>query len=757
MTKYLLLILFLSHSILKAQLNADSLKSWHRSFNYNEKVDVTVNSKFLLVGESLLFNIQCSNSSTGYISDLSAIAYIELVNEEAIPIFQTRVELKNGYGSGDFFLPSTLRTGNYTLIAYTNWMRNFSIDGFYTSNITIINPFKKPDYAFTKNKQEVIIEFFPEGGNILAGTLNTIGYIISGGLQNNTSYTIKIIDDSGNVVTESTSTNEGTGTINLLPFSKGEYKAIVSNSSHSFIANLPSIKEDGIGIHVNIAKKFINVHLLNRATENTRSVMLVVQHQGSYVYKSNILFESDSFKIKIDNNLLPSGLSRIAVLDSANQVKCERTIFIRPDFQKQPDVSLDKINYKNREKVSLKINAKDKNSPAIVTVNVRKIDKYINKNDFSGNSIDYRMTDQYIDLLCLLAITKSKPYYRSVLNDNKGKIYIPEVRGVTISGMVTNSTNIPIANELVYLSIPSKNYLFLVSKTDSLGHFYFTTNRVKFNTSSIIQLAPESKNKYQIKLNSEFLNDYQAFTPTPIILDSSISVLIKERSIFGQLENVYYSIKQDSAIANATEDRFYGIPDKIYSLDKYVRFPSLDDVFIEYIPEISLRKNGEQFNIKVVNYKTGTVFNEDPLILLDGIPIFDHNNVIELNPLLIDKIEIIKRRYFYGPLDLNGIISLETYKGDGMNISSKDYNIKEIIGIQPQKDYYQPNYEKEDLTRIPDFRIQLYWEPSLLINNNQASLVEFYTSDVDGDFEISIDGLDLDGNRIAYKTVISVK
>jgi hypothetical protein len=759
MKNYLILILLLTSTNLNAQLMVSRVNTpdtQQSSLNYNERLHLNINSNFLLAGETLLFNVRCTNSFTHLYSDLSAIAYVEVINEEAKSILQTRIGLIDGQGSGDFFLPSTLRTGNYTLIAYTNWMRNFPDKDFFKTTITIINPFKKPDHQFSKSKQKTAIEFFPEGGQILAGTPNTIGFIIASNTSKNIPYSIKIVDNLGNLVTESKSSNEGSGIVNFLPLPGRVYKAIVSDTHASFIKNLPTSKEDGIGIRTVSLEKFIDVTLTYRGKENNRSATLAVQHQGNDVYKSPIIFESDSVKIKIRSNILPSGLSQIVVLNSANQVECERTIFIRPDSQKQLSIALQKKDFKQREKVSLNINLKDSLSPADLSMSVRKIDKNITKTALSDAIVDHTMSDKLIDFLCLTDRRNEKNNDPGTVNDFKNPKYIPEVRGITISGTVTNLSDAPIVNELIYLSIPSVNYLFLVSKTDSTGSFYFTTNKINSNTDVVIQLAPENKSKYRIKLKNEFLDDYQEFTPAPSLIDSSFSTLIKERSVFAQLENVYYSEKRDSVITNPGKNRFYGMPDKTYLLDNYVRFPTLDDVFIEYIPEISLRKKGEQYSIKVVNYKTGAAFNEDPLILLDGIPIFDHNEVINFSPLLIKKIEIIKRRYFYGPLDLYGIISLETYKGDGMNIPFKDYTVKQMMGIQPEKIYYQPTYDKEDFIRIPDFRIQLYWNPSLRVNSNQTNQVEFYTSDVNGDFEISIEGTDLKGNRISLRETISV-
>jgi len=756
MIRYLVFLLLLTSIPLKAQVINGPINTPFQSPLNNEKLLINFNSTFLLVGESLLFNVQCRDAITNTLSALSKIVYIEIIDEESRPILQTRIELVDGIGSGDFFLPSILGTGNYTVVAYTSWMRNFPVEGFFNKVITIINPFKRPTYQVSNLKQGLNIEFFPEGGNIIRGITNTIGFLINQNSKLNTPYTVRIIDDLGTLVTESTSTREGTGIISLLPMPDRTYKVSIDGNQYSFFKDLPTPKEEGIAIRTVTTREFIDVNLSYRGLENNISATVAVLHQGTFVYKALVKFVSDTVHLQIKNNLLPSGFSKVVVFNDASVVTNERTIFIMPNPMKQLTIELGTTEFKHREKVSLRVKLNDSVRSSSLAVSVRRIENKLTDFNITDNTINNNVSDKELDLLCLIDRRKEWDYNTLTSQKLQTPKYLPEIRGVIIKGTVKNQTGTPMANDLVYLTIPSSNYLFIASKTDSLGNFYFITDKIKYNTEIILQVSPENKNNYKINIESEFHDEYHQFTPPSLSIDSSFAELIKERSIFSQLENVYFSEKVDSIISKP-EMRFYRQPDKVYRLDDYVRFPTMDDVFIEYIPEISLRKKGDLYNIKVVNFKTGTAFLEDPLILLDGIPVSDHNQVISLNPLLIKKIEIIKRRYFYGPLDVSGIISIESYKGDGMGISLKDDTLKEMVGTQPQKVYYQPNHGVENPSRIPDFRIQLYWDPVLKIERGQSKLIEFYTSDVNGDFEITIEGTDLNGNRISGKEIISVK
>ena len=73
-----------------------------------------------------------------------------------------------------------------------------------------------------------------------------------------------------------------------------------------------------------------------------------------------------------------------------------------------------------------------------------------------------------------------------------------------------------------------------------------------------------------------------------------------------------------------------------------------------------------------------------------------------------------------------------------------------------QKQYYRPDYSnKEVQARIPDYRIQLFWEPNVQFSGGSYSTT-FYTSDVSGTYEISIEGFSEEGNYILSKDFFKV-
>lgn len=109
---------------------------------------------------------------------------------------------------------------------------------------------------------------------------------------------------------------------------------------------------------------------------------------------------------------------------------------------------------------------------------------------------------------------------------------------------------------------------------------------------------------------------------------------------------------------------FYGTPDSRYLLDDYTRFATLEEVFREFIPEVKIGKSGGSFSLQVINKPFKVFFDNEPLILLDGVPVFDQDKLMEIDPLKLKSIEVVARRYYLGKVLNYGIISLFSFDGD---------------------------------------------------------------------------------------------
>ncbi len=107
-----------------------------------ERIYLHQNTTLLMSGEYLYYKLYCLNSETGALSDMSKVAYVELVGKDGQVVFSHKVRLEKGSGAGDFFVPTSVPSGNYKLVAFTRWMQNGEVEDFFQNDVVVINPFQ---------------------------------------------------------------------------------------------------------------------------------------------------------------------------------------------------------------------------------------------------------------------------------------------------------------------------------------------------------------------------------------------------------------------------------------------------------------------------------------------------------------------------------------------------------------------------------------------------------------------------------------
>lgn len=341
--------------------------------------------------------------------------------------------------------------------------------------------------------------------------------------------------------------------------------------------------------------------------------------------------------------------------------------------------------------------------------------------------------------------------------------YLPEVRGELISGTVLSKTdNNPIANQEVALTIPGNDFVFKMAKTNKNGRFFFSIDENYEAQKGIIQLygATEVVKNYQLVLDTKALNLSKS-KPICLKIDPQLKDWLQKRSVQMQVENAYFNVKKDSILKREAHSPFYGNLGTVYVLDDFTRFPTVRETFVEIIRLAAIRGTDEKSRF-VVNSEydpngTGKFNDLPPLVLIDGMLIQDPRELINYDAQNIESIRVLIQPYRYGSKVFSGVISVETKKEDFIPKLTKDF-VEEIalFPAMPQKIYFTPKYSaSKSLKRIPDYRVQLLWEPKITFSGQPYS-TSFYTSDVSGVYKISLSGYTRDGTQISEKKYFQI-
>lgn len=325
--------------------------------------------------------------------------------------------------------------------------------------------------------------------------------------------------------------------------------------------------------------------------------------------------------------------------------------------------------------------------------------------------------------------------------------YIPEIRVLTLRGIVRNRETLqPVANQNIYLSVPFNYPQLHICKSRDDGSFIFSLNNVRGIND--IFLCPENAadDNYEILISNPFSNEIPDFGDIPALVDSSDIELINEMYVNAQISQNFYSNQEQDSLQRKKISTFNIDTGKsTILLSDFVTLKNMEELFTEIIPTAKYRKSRGQYSFAIFD-SNGNVTSEDPLLLIDKIPVFDANKIMGLNISLIEKVEVINRSYILGENTFNGVIMLttktENFAGIQFPKSSIFIEYPTIQQAENNNSIFRKYLSAEEW--VPDFRTTLFWNPKVQIQQNGIDF-NFQTSDSKGSYDIVVNGYSSNG------------
>jgi hypothetical protein len=144
-------------------------------------------------------------------------------------------------------------------------------------------------------------------------------------------------------------------------------------------------------------------------------------------------------------------------------------------------------------------------------------------------------------------------------------------------------------------------------------------------------------------------------------------------------------------------------------------------------------------------------------MLVNGVPVLDADRFMRMNTDDFYSIAVVAGRYFIGNHIFYGIIDVRLNNSVhqfGANARVVDYNC-----LEPRRIFISPDYSNESsrLNRKPDFRSVLYWNPFIETDNTGNATLEFYTSDLEGEYVVVVNAIARNGQISMGNSLITVK
>jgi len=752
----------------------------YRSTHPDEKVFVHTDKDFYLAGEICWFKYYDVSAQTHKLADVSKVGYVEILDVTNKPVLQAKIGLNEGGGSGSFYLPFTLASGKYTLRAYTNWMKNTPAEFFFEKPLTVINTREGYTPPSVERTGAVSVHFFPEGGNLVTGLASTVAFkgVNAGGIP--IDFTGILLDDKGDTLLRFSPLTMGMGHFTFTPATGRSYRAYIQPAGASpLTADLPSVFQEGYVMHVDTAmgdKIQIDVNT-NKPGEGM--LYLLVQTRGSLKIAEGKAPANGHVTFGIDKATLGEGISQLTIFNSERQPVCERLYFKYPADPGRLSISTDRPVYGSRAPVIVK----GSSGGANLSMAVYKLDSLQpmdQSNIYSYLWLDAdiagpvyspgyyfdRVGPETVAAMDNLLLTQGWRRFRwqDIMTDKAPSFtYVPEYRGHIITGkMVDVRTGAPTKDINGYLSVPGKWTQFATCTSDSNGAVAFDMKNMYGSSEIIVQANTAYDSAYRIEIADPFSEVYPTHPDDSFALPLRSPVTLTEHSVSMQVQNAYYAKQAQQFYLPAAVDTtpFYSHPDLTYKLDDYTRFTTMEEVLREYVQLVNVSRRGEHFHLWAFDAPAGVPFDDDPLLLLDGVPIFNTDQLMKYDPFKIQKVDVLTRRYFLGDDSFTGILNWVTYKGDlsGYQLDPHATAI-DYEGLQKQREFYSPDYatDAQKASRLPDFRNVLYWNPNVHLEQADKNQADFYTSDLPGKYVIVVQGISKEGKPLYGMTTLDVQ
>lgn len=759
--------------------------------NFREKIFVHTDKTFYLAGERIWFKAYITNASSHTPVTLSKIVYVELLNHENKPVLQTKIAADKT-GEGSLLLPASIATGTYLLRAYTNWMKNFDTQYFYTQPISIVNTIKgiASGLSAAHSMQDAGLTFYPEGGHLVADFNNVVGIKAIGKNGFGVACTGTIINEKKEIEASFKTDTFGIGSFTFTPQAQSTYTALVNFENDS--ATFPfTLKVDTKGyvmqlLHNNTDSDLITVAVKTSAEYNNLPVYLFVQSHGIFNTVQTAAIKDGQIFFTLNKKDLADGIAHFTLFNNNHQAVCERMYFKHPQNIEVLRLRTPKEMYATREKVTIDIAANDIISgitDASLSMSVFLIDSLQELNqadiknyllftsglvEYDNSLLDYlnkknKDAEKLSDNLMLTQGWSGFKWDDIVKNKERDFNFLPEIEGQLITGKITHTASgLPAAGITVYLSIPGKAFQFVNSVSDTAGRIFFPLKNIFGSTDIIVQTDITKDSGYIIEINNPFFEKNNVQHSSTIQLNESIKNQLLNRHIGMQAENTYAGDDKKIFASNQSNNNmaFYGQPSHSFKLDAYTRFNTMDEILREITTDVKIRKKDNRNYLRVFNKQKQVYFDTDPLVLLDGVPVFNIEKLVAFSPLKINTVDVMAAKFFTGPIANDGVVSFITYDGDlgGYSLDSGAMAFK-FDGVQLQRKFYSPEYTDEQAkkSRMPDLRNVLMWKPDITLNKDLRTSCSFYTSDFKGTYAVVVQGLSQNGTPLNSTLLFSVK
>ena len=726
------------------------------------------------ISETLWLKAYVLNATSHKPDSSNTNLYVELIGPGGKIVQQKLLLIDKGFSNGDFSFKDTLQEGMYRIRAYTSWMLNDGEDFLFTKDIYISNPeyttyatretirtVRKENKGNIKKAENYDVSFYPEGGHLLKGVKNKIGFKAINELGLGVNISGVIVDKKGVKVAEFTSTHLGMGFFYMNPQSDSRYTAIINapdGKESKFI--LPEIIKQGVSLYCeNQTNENLKVGISSTFSQNTfppnTKYYLIAHSRGNPVYTSTLDLKNENNEVVISKSVFPSGVIHFTLFNSSGNPVSERLVFINNDDVLKINILPDKTVPVQKEKINLKIKVADISGKPVkgnFSLSIAKVNDITNQDNILVNLLlssdikgkiedpayyfkgyDEKKENELDNLLLTQGWRRFN--WQTVLQNVDRPVRFPKENKLTITGRINKEFfGVPLKDALVTLSILNQfNDVYNV-RSGYDGQFKF--EGLEYYDTLSVKIEAERRTG---RKNLLILIDFKSTEPV-IKMNYITYQYLKKPGPQGKYKKQEEVLSDDPYFEeNSRIDRIHSEPRDVIIVDeRFLSYSNVAQILQGRVPGVMV--TGYKVIIRGISTLSGST---DPLFLVDNIQV-DPYTALSIIPNEVDRIEILKGAdaAVYGSRGGNGVIVVYTKRG---KFYERGIVTFKMLGYSTPKEYYVPKYPQKDNDIFIDDRKTILWLPYLYTDSNGEADVSFYTSNITGRYRISTEGINYKG------------
>lgn len=713
--------------------------------------------------------------------------YTDFLDDKGNLLQHTVSPLVDAVTNGQFDIPADYKGKFIFVRAYTRWMLNFDSAFLYTRQIRILGN----ETNTSSPKQPVVpsIQFFPEGGDLVAGLSNKIAFKANDQWGKPVKVKGTITDAQGKVIDSLRTMHNGMGYFMIIPKEGMVYTANWKDEKEvGHTTKLPAVKTSGVSLQVYVTSGNRRFQLnytpgLAAANDSLHIIGTMFQHEVFRVTKSTSTTEIKG-TVPIQN--LPSGILTFTVFDKSWNPLAERITYLNnEEYQFKPQMEVQHWGLNKRARNEIKITLPDSLEGNLsVAITDETIGRDTTQNIISHLLLSSELkgdvynpayyfsanTDEISQKLDLVMLTHGWRRFKweEVLSGKTPKpIYGRDTAYMTLSGTVYGAVPgmIPPGAAVVLLLKQKKSEgQVLLVPIESNGTFndrstfIFDTAQIyyqfqnkdlknaslQFMTDRLqVPSVRKTVDKYGFVSLSDTVGNYRQWLLANEAND------IAERNRVKVLENVIVKSKAKSPVQLLDEKYASGL----FSGGDGYQFDLVNDPFAKSAIDIFTYLQGKVAGLQITGNGANTTLSwrqGTPALYLDEMS-SDVSMVSSVNVQDVAYIKVFRPPFMGGFNGGSGAIAIYTRRGnDVKNDPGKGLANNKVEGYSAIREFYSPNYSSfapENEQR--DVRSTLYWNPSVIASSSKPVVLTFYNNDVTKAFRVIIEGMTKDG-RLAH-------